>query len=807
MLQDVIYCWRQWRRSPAFAVSSLVSLALGIGAAAAVFSVIYAALLHPFPYPDAGRMGYLPVTDKAGSETFVSFTGPQLLDLRRARCIEGAMGMDQWNLVTSDQDLPEDVTALYLTSDAGSVLGIPAMIGRFLIPSDAPESGGAQPIVVLSYKYWQHRYNGDRAIVGRSLQLDRKSYTIVGVMPASFRLFIADVYMPLEITANPAQGYEPMIKLRPGVTRAAASAELDPLLHQFAKQTPAHFPNAFRASVVDLNDVYTRRLGYTLSLLFAAVGLLLAIGCANVSILLLGRGAARKNELAIRSSIGASRRRIVRQLLTESITLSAVGAALGILLAWKLPPLIVRWLPEFSIPAEVTIGMNWPVVLFSAGLAIVTGIAFGIAPALQLSRLDLAQAMQASGRRMAGGGRGRLHTALVAVQVALTLLLLTATGSAMRAFMDMVHTNLGCDPHNTMTVTIPIHPNTHRAWQDRVQYLAEIRKKIAETPEVVDATVTPNGIPPVVGSDVRFYTADRPGEERHARATSVGPDFFNVLRIPLLRGRVWDQAENMRAAPLAVVSRRFARETWPNGDAIGRKIRLPQFVAGTPSAVVAPGVTGWFEIVGIVGDIRNDGFRREDQPAVYIPYTMRVGMYTQIIVRTRVAPLPLLRSIREQVRSVNPDQQVMVRNSRPLETWIAEAPERAQERMVTVLFTALSIVALVLSAFGLYSVVAYFVAQRTNEIGVRMALGASRADVVRLVTLRTGASVGLGVVVGIAISLAFSSLIAKWTSAPARDPLVLASVVLILSAAAALACIIPARRASSVDPATALRYD
>jgi predicted permease len=808
-LQDLQYALRQLRKSRAFAGTAILSLALGIGATTAVFSVVYAVLMNPYPYRGADRMVHLVLEKKTGGRFFVGLTGPQLQQLRLAKSVESAVAEDDWSLTTTDGDVPDDVAGVYLTSNAFDHFGVPALIGRGLIPSDAPYGRDPQPVVVLSYAFWQRHYNGNLDIVGKSIQLVHKTYTIVGVAQPRFTWGDGDVYLPLKLTADPTHQFSPATKLQPGVSHEAANAEFQSLFEQFARETPGHFPDAgFRVRVQGLNDMFVERLGRTLFLLLGAVGLLLVIGCANVSILLLARGTARQHELAIRAAVGSSRVRILRQLLTESLVLSAAGALLGVLLAYRALSAIVAWLPEFSFPHEAAIAINLPVLFFSVGLALETGILFGLSPALQFSRPDLSQVMQASARKLTAGVRGkRTHNILVASQIALTLVLLTAAGGAMAGFLRLMHTSLGYDPHDTMSVGLPVHDGTFKTWEQRSAYFDQIQQKIASMPEIVAASISTNATPPDNGAEVKFeIQGGAAREQERIRANLISPEYFAVLHIPLLQGRLWDRAETLHGARVAVINQTMARKFWPQGDAIGQQIRLPEMKAEPPYRLAPAGSDSWMRIVGVVADAKDDGLRNPVKPAAYVPYTLFLQMYTQFLVRTRVPPLTVLHLIRTEIQRINADQQV-ANNTRDLEHWISRQREWAQGRFVATLFGAFSILALVLAAIGLYSVVSYGVAQRTNEFGIRMALGASRSDVLRLVFASTAISVGGGLAVGGVLSVALGRLISSWAEGSSRDPYILIGVVVLLAGVSVMACLLPARRASSIDPITALRYE
>lgn len=795
-----------WRR-PGFTLTAVISLALGVGATSAVFSVIYAILLDPFPYTGADRMTQLSLKDKSDQNRYPGLNGAQLEQIRQAKSIESIVAEDGWNLTTTDGDLPEDVQAAYISPNAPNHWGISALKGRWLTPSDAPPGQEPDRVVVLGYRFWQRYYGGDPEIVGRTIQLVRKNYRIVGVMPPRFRWREADIYVPLKVTLDPNMYYGATLKLRPGVTISQANAELQPVLEQFAKQLPDRYPDSFRVNLRSIIDLFAKPMQPKLYLLFGAVASLLLIGCANVSILLLARGAQRQHELAVRAALGARRGRIIRQLLTESLVIAVAGAAFGVLIAWKSLALLIAWIPENSYPAESVIEMNLPVLLFSIGIAVATAILCGISPALQLSRPDLGRVMQSSTRRVMGSAQGkRAHNIMVGAQVALTLLMLTIAGAAGKGFLKLVNADLGYDPHYTLSLPIPVHENTYPSWKERSEYFERIRAKIAAMPQVVSAGISTNATPPLNGWDNRIEIAGKAEAEKpNVRVNFISPEYFSVLHIPLLQGRMWDRAETMRGATLAVVNQTMARQYWPNGDAIGRQIRIPGLKDEPPYSPAAEGSNGWLQIVGVVADARNDGLRNAIKPSVYVPYSLRMRMFTQILVRTRVVPLSMLRDMRAEIVQIDREQQVM--RVRDLEGWITNLQEYAQQRLVAMLFLVFSALALVLAATGLYSVVSYGVATRTNEFGIRMALGAKARDVVRIVLSSTLVNVGAGLAIGLVLSLIIDSIASKWVAESSRDPMIVGAVTVLLVIVAGLACVLPARRAASVDPMEALRYE
>ncbi len=505
LLPDLRFAARELRKRPGFTLTAILSLALGIGATSAVFSVIYAVLIDPFPYPGYDRLVELRLKDKAGNDRFSGVNGPQLDQLRKAKSVESIVAMDGWNLTTTDGDVPEDVNAMYLSANDPSHWGIPALMGRWFIPSDAPQGEEPQRVVVLPYQFWQKYYMGDPNVIGRKLQLVHKSYEVIGVMPPRFKWGEADLYVPLKVTSDPKDYFGASIKLKPGVTIEQANAELQPLLEDFAKIAPSRFPEGgFRVNLRSIVELYARPLGTTLYVLLGAVASLLLIGCANVSILLLARGAERQHEIAVRAAVGADRRRIIRQLLTEALLIALVGTGLGILIAWRSLPPIVAWLPHL-FPAESVIKINLPVLFFCVGLAFTTAIIFGLSPALQLSRPDIVRLIQSSGRRVAGSAAAkRAHGILVGAQVALTLLLLTVAGAAGKGFLKLVNADLGYDPHYAMSLPIPIHENTHIPWADRAQYYEQLRAHIAAMPQVELAGISTNATPPSNGTHYPF---------------------------------------------------------------------------------------------------------------------------------------------------------------------------------------------------------------------------------------------------------------------------------------------------------------
>jgi predicted permease len=808
-LQDFRYSLRQLIKNPGFALTAILSLALGIGATVSVFSVIYGVLMHPFPYANVDRLANLSIRDPQGNIFDARFMGPQLRELQKVHAFESIATWNPSGLEVTGQEIPESVVAFYGIGDTFPTLGVPALLGRNPGPSDSPAGREPQPVVMLHYRFWQRHFHGDPTIIGKTLELAHKQYTVIGVTRPNFTWgWGADVYLPQEIGSD--QGGGVVVKLRPGVSLATADAELQPLLERFAQERPNGFPRKFKVDTRLLTFETTRNMGSTLYLLFAAVAMLLAIGCANVSILLLARGTARQHEFAVRSAVGASSFRIVRQLLVESLLLALTGTGLGILLAYGLLALIVSWMPTHMFPPDVAIGVNAPVLLFSAGLALLTAVLFGLIPALQMAKPEISQVMQSGSKRTAGSVPGkRVHGTLVAGQIALTLLLLTAAGTAIQGFLRILRVPLGYDPHHLISVGIPMQENTYTKWQARVNYFEQLRASIAGLPDIISAGISTNATPPYDGWEQRFELLGKPVQSPEAQTAKIGfvdPDYFSTLHMPLLEGRIWNPAEVANGALLVLVNQSFARRYSSDGNIVGHSIKLSKLNNNPPKALIAPGADGWMQVIGVVADALDDGLDKPIKPAVFAPYSIQLSMGTHILVRSRVAPESVFHSVRKRVAEVNPDQQTFGEMDN-LEAWIKHEPEWERGRLISALFAGFSLLALVLSAVGLYSVASYSVIQRTNEFGIRIALGAGRSHVFRMAMASAGVSVSLGIAVGLALSLGLNRYSSSWVGNTVHHPLVVTAVSFLLLMVASVACLVPVRRALSVDPMIALRHE
>jgi putative ABC transport system permease protein len=810
VLQDIRFGIRQLIKIPGFSVTAIVSLALGIGATTAVFSVVYAILMDPYPYRAPDRMVHTALIPPNGrQENFIEITAPQWQQLRKSPVVEDTFLQGSHNASIGGSDFPEDVMAIDFSSNAFDFLGVPPALGRTLQPTDANGGQDPAPVVVLGYKFWQRHFNGDTGVIGRTLQLNHQNYMIVGVAGSRFAWGDGDVYLPLKISGDQTKRYYVGTRLKPGITHAQADAALQPLYDEFVRETPKLFPpGKLRVHLVGLNEQFVKDLGGTLYLLFGAVALLLLIGCGNVSILLLARATARQHEFAVRAAIGASRSRIIRQLLTEALLLSVTGAGLGLALAYNMVSFIAANLPEFSFPHEAAIQINVPVLVFCIVVAVGTGVLFGLWPAWQLSRPEVSQVMQSNTRKTTGDVRGRrTHGALIAGQIALTLLMLSGAGAAVDGFLRLAHTKLGYDPHNVMSVGIPVRDGAYKTLPQRAAYFEQLYAKVAQVPGVRMAAISSNATPPSNGANLKFEIVGKPSsQDQGIHFNMVSKEYFPVLRIPLLQGRIWDEDESHRGAALAVINQTLARRYFPAGDAVGHVITIPILKSPPPFLLLAPGTQNGFLIIGVVGDKLDDGLNKPIEPEAFVPYTAIAWGFTQILVRSDGPPLALLHAIRTTVSSIDPDQQT---NSdvRDLEHWISREPEYARGQLVAWLFGAFAVLALVLASVGLYSVVAYTVVQRTNEFGIRIALGAERGHVLGLVFRSTVVSVGAGIAAGIVLTLALNRVMASWSAESVRDPMLLLGATCVLSIVATLACIVPAWRAADVNPMTAIRYE
>jgi len=805
-IADVGFALRQFRRNPGFTLAVCLSLALGIGATTVIFSVVYAVLLHPYPYKGADRMVHVHVFDQTAFLTDLLLSSSQFQQFEKNERLDGAIAMDRADMAETGGDLPESVSAGRLSANAFDFFGVPALLGREFSPQDAIDRSHPSNLAVLSYPYWQGHYGGQPDVLGKTVQLNRENYTIIGVLPKRFAWWECDVYLPLPYSPDPDRTAMVFVRIKPGVGFEAAQTALQASIQDFAKETPRHFPRDFRIVLVPLNDIFVGSFAGTIYVILAAVSLLLIIGCANVSILLLAQAAARTQELAVRVALGAGRRRIVGQLLTESITLALAGGLLGTLIAYGGTNLIPRFLPDGTFPAEASFRLSLPVLFFSQIVAFFTGIAFGVWPAIEVSR-PLLQRLQPSSRGLTISPSARHgHEILIVGQLALTLTLLSAAGATIHTLYRLMHQPLGYDPHNVAWVAVPLRDGSYTSWQKRVAYYNQVREKVRDIPGVASVAIGSTWqLPPVSQSST---SAEIPGStigtSQLVTMQQVSPEYFSTLGISLLRGRLWTQTETLEASPLALVNATMATRYWPNGDPIGHMIHLDELKPRTRWMLAAPGNNGWVQVVGIVADTPNNGLREPVSPAVYVPYTLIANDEFDVVVRTQGNPLGFFRQIRQQIHGLDGDQMVnpMTTAEQRLDTegW-------ARERFVASVFVSFAFIALALAAFGLYSGTSYVVSRRKHEFGIRMALGAHRSDVLRTVLKTSSATVSAGLAGGVALSFAVARVLESRIHSNLRDPLVLVGVASVLLVATTLACLLPAGRAAGIDPMEVLRGD
>jgi predicted permease len=805
LVQDIRYAFRQFLKSPGFAISAILSLMLGIGATTAIFSVVYGVLLDPYPYKDAKRMVHVELRDKNGRGPLLIVNGTQADQVRKASSVDDVFLQDEKQENLTGEKFPVSVNVGLYSPNMFDYMGVPPLLGREFTPADAP-GGNPAPVAVLSYLFWQRQYGASHDVIGKTIELDRTPYTVIGVVPPRFTWGDSDVYLPALPSADPHYYWNSFIKLKPGTKYPAAQAEMQVLADRFAKEDPKNYPQDMRAKIVTLNEEVLGRFAGTIVFLFGAVIILLIIGCANVSILLLARGTARQHELAVRTSMGAGRGRLIRQLLTESVLLSVTGAALGIFAAyWGVKALSIM-LPYYSFPHEAAIHVNGMVLIFSAAIALLTGILFGISPAYQLSRPPLSALIQANSVKLTGSARSRnTHRLLIAGQVALTLLLLAGAGGAMKAFIAKIHTPLGFDPDHVIALNVAMPKGASTTWQERINQTEMVRQAVAQAPGVAEAGVSTSWFPGFGGFNAKVEIQSKPTlTDSQAVLTLVSPQLLSALRIPLLRGRIFDDAESRRGAHLAMVNQAFAKQYLGDLDPIGQSVRSPMLKIDRPNLLSAQSPDDWLEVIGVVGDAKNDGLEHPVKPAIFLPYSFVLGPGQTFLVRASGDSETTIRSVKERLREIN--SEFVVDRDHTLSWWLA-TDGWGKERFIATLFSLFAVLALVLAATGLYSVVSFSVTQRTQELGIRMALGARRGTVVQLVLGSTVAMLGAGVAVGLLLSVILNRVVASWAGGSSRDPVTLLAAASILILVAGIACVLPAWRAASIDPMRALRVE
>ncbi|OLB34812.1 MAG: hypothetical protein AUH11_16880 [Acidobacteria bacterium 13_2_20CM_57_17] len=809
--QDVRYALRNLRKTPGFAVIAVLTLALGIGASTAIFSVIDNILMEPFPYPDAQRYFSIQIHDTERSEPGGrgGYTGPELLDyMEQNHVFDRAIANDQTDVLYRSGEGTARFDGNFVTPGTFEFLGMPALLGRVMQPADYEP--GAPPVFVLRYKTWVKSFGADPGIVNKTFVLNGVSRTLIGIMPPRFGWGNADMWIPAKpsraatgkVIAGAFQQHWWMLgHLKPGVKVKEAEADFTVIAKRLATVYPTEYPKNFTVQMESLTNLVVGRFKTTLFIVLAAVGLLLLIGCGNVANLLLARATTREKEFAIRSALGASRRRLVRQLLVESMILAAGGAAVGTLLAWGGLKFLVALMPQEIIPAEAVIQLNTPVLAFTLGVAVLTALVFGLVPALKAARKDLNDPLRDSGKGVSGGFRhGRLRDAVVVLEVGLSLTLLVAAGLLMRSFVAIRDVKLGLQPDHILVARLPLPVDRYKTADQVAGFYRPLLQRLKALPGVLEATET-STLPPYGGipSDIEIPGKTH-AEKWNAMFQLVSEGYFPVLKIQLVDGRSFTEAEVTGARKLAVVNQTFVKKYLGNENPIGRQVRIAQ-LREFDDAVKEP----TFEIIGLVADAKNRGLQDPPEPEIWVPFTVTGSAFRGILVRTAKEPLTMLNAVEHEIWAT--DSNVALTFTGTLDGYISQF-SYAGPRFGFFLMTIFGGIGLLLVTIGVYSVLAYTTARRTHEIGIRMALGAEGSDVQGMVIRMGLRLVGIGVGIGLIVSVAIGRVIATqlW-GVSAYDPWTLVCVPALLLITGIVACWLPARRAASVDPLVALRYE
>lgn len=809
--QDIRYALRNLSKTPSFAVVAVLTLALGIGASTAIFSILENILMEPFPYPDAQRYMFPEIHDTERNEPGGrnGFTGPEFLDyVAQNHVFDRVIGNDNLDVLYRSGEGTELLRGNYVTPGTFEFLGMSPLLGRVMVPADYEP--GASPVFVLRYKTWVNEFAADPKILNKTFVLNGTQRTLVGIMPPRFGWGDADLWIPDKpshaIQKNVIAGafnryWSLMGHLKPGVSQKQAVADLTVVANRLATIYPKDYPKHFTVEIESLTDLVVGRFRTTLYIVLAAVGLLLLIGCGNVANLLLARATTREKEFAIRSALGASRSRVIRQLLVESLNLAAGGAVLGVLLAWGGLKFIVALMPQDIIPAEAVIRLNTPVLLFTLGVTILTALTFGLVPALKAARKDLNEPLRDTGKGLSGGFRhGRLRNAVVVLEVALSLTLMVAAGLLMRSFVALREVHLGFQPDHVMSARLPLPVERYKTADQVASFYRPLLLRLKALPGVVAVTET-STLPPYGGIPSEIEV---PGKTHSEKWDSIfqlcSEGYFQVLKIQLLDGRTFTEGEVAGARKLAVVNQTFVKKYLPGENPIGRQVRIAS-LADFEDKVPDP----TFEIIGVVADARNHGLQDPAGPEIWIPYTVTGSAFRGILVRTAQEPLSMLKAVRHEVWAT--DSNVALTLTGTLEGYISQF-SYAGPRFGFMLMIIFGTIGLILVTIGVYSVLSYTTARRTQEIGIRMALGAQGADVLGMVIRMGLRLVAIGVIVGLIVSLALSRILATqlW-GVSAYDPWTLTCVPIVLLMTGFLACWLPARRAARVDPLVALRYE
>jgi predicted permease len=800
--RDLRYALRALRRSPGFTAVAVLTLALGVGATTAIFSVVYATLFEPLPYPKPEQL--VMVWSELNQRRSPVSAGDLMEWRRRSRSFQYLEAWSGGTFNVATEERPEQVQAAMMTPGFFRMTGSPMFLGRDFLPEEGEP--GRDRVVVMTHRMWSQNFGSDPAIVGQEIRMNGEPYTVVGVTAPGMRdRQQSQLMLPLALKPQQLEHQNHWLlvmgRLKDGVTLKQANAEMDAITKQLAQEFPQTNAN-LSASVEPLqNDFIPEKTIRNLWLLLGAVGFLLLIGCVNVANLLLARATTRRREVAIRAALGATRAQVFGQFITESLVLAAAGGALGIYLARLIIEGILAILPFQMLPSEADVRISVPVLLFTLATVLTAGLLFGCAPAWQASRLDLNEVLKQGGR--AGGGGGRLRRALVVAEFAMALTLLAGGGLALLSFWNLTRLDLGVNTGNVLTFYLPVPQGRFKETERIAPYYRQLLEKIEAVPGVESAAVT-TGLPLVGTGGVRpFRVAGSPpaptGARQSAGVQGVTPGYFDTFGIRVVEGRHFDERDTANGARVAMVNETFANQYLSGAEPLTQRVVVNQTNPGGPQ--LGPEVE--WQIVGVFHNTRGgDGLRGDDAPVIYLPFWQSPWSRASVAVRTKGDPEFITRSLAAAVNSVDPD--IPLAGVKTLDQIVSET--LSYDRFGTVLYGSFAALALVLAAVGIYGVMAFAVAERTHEFGIRMALGAAGGQILRLI-LREGLTLAL---LGLAIGLGGAYLVGRVMQSSlygvsALDLRAFGAIAFVLLTAATLACYFPARRASRVEPMTALR--
>ena len=803
--QDVRYAVRMLLKSPGFAIIAILTLALGIGANTAIFSIVYSVLLKPLPYPHPEQL--VMVWSKFKGDRDMASTG-EFLDWKRENSV--FQSLSAWNStsfdLTGNGALAERVRANATTPDLNQTTGDTLALGRDFLPEEGQV--GKNQVVILTHKLWQNRYGSDPGIIGKQILLDRQPYTVVGVDPPGKDDRTDDsLDVPLAFTPDQLNYKDHWLwvmgRLRPGVSIAQAQSDMNVVAQHIAAAHADEEKNwTVGVESLHLDWLPTSTIA-ELWLFLGAVSLVLLIACVNVANLMLSRAATREREIAVRAAIGAGRVRIFRQLFTESLIVAVVGGAAGIALSEVILRGILAMVPVYTFPIEADFTLDVPVLLFTLGASILAALLFGTAPAWQASHLDLNDSLKEGGRSTMGTGSHGLRRALVVVEFAMALCLMTGAGLAIRSFQNLTNSELGVRVDRILTFALRTSPHRFSDPAQPIAFFRQILAKVEAVPGVTRASISGN-LPDVHAFELPFSIAGQPTNPSGSEPTSglnvVTPEYFSTFAIRLEKGRAFDDGDTASAAPVAMVNEAFVRHFLPNVDPLTQQVMVPQIdpVAMKLGAPVAR------QIVGVFHDVHNAGPRQTDVPEIDIPFWQCPLPFAAVAVDTAADPENTIKGVAAAIESVDPDLPLMqVKSMRQVVSSML-----AGDRWITVLYAGFGFAALLLAILGVYGVMSYSVAQRTHEIGIRVALGAERWDVLRLILKEGLLLAGVGLACGFVGALALTRLMRHTLfGVSPTDPLTFAGVAAVLVAAALAGCFVPAKRAIRVDSMVALRHE